>query len=255
MLSAVLEDAVGFIDRSRNLILQHFNSTREFKIKPDGSPVTLADLEAEDLLRELIRSHYPSHGVIGEEHGSDNPGAEFQWTIDPVDGTQNFAAGIPTFGTLLGIRYQGKAVLGIIDHPALDIRYAGAIGLGVTCNGKPVGNDRRISAYEVIASGTRSGYLRSGKGDIFDRLLAQFPDTRIYYDCFAHGLAISGALAAMVEYNVRIWDLTPVECLIQEAGGVYHRLDDPAALDSAGFTSSVHGQKDAVERVLRCIAG
>ena len=80
-------------------------------------PVTEADKGAERAIRRLIAERYPDHGVIGEEYGEDRPDAEFVWVLDPVDGTRAFIAGLPVWTTLIGLRFQGRPVLGSIGQP------------------------------------------------------------------------------------------------------------------------------------------
>src|SRR5882757_3019764 len=88
-------------------------------------PVTAADKGAEAAIRALISEHYPQHGVIGEEYGEDRPDAEFVWVLDPVDGTRAFIAGLPVWTTLIGLRHQGRPVLGSIGQC-----YTGEIYIG-----------------------------------------------------------------------------------------------------------------------------
>src|SRR6201996_3909083 len=91
-------------------------------------PVTEADKGAERAIRALISERYPDHGVIGEEYGEDRPDAEFVWVLDPVDGTRAFIAGLPVWTTLIGLRFQGKPVLGSIGQSFLDELYIGHAG-------------------------------------------------------------------------------------------------------------------------------
>src|SRR5438552_3402573 len=101
----------------------------EDKGGPKGfDPVTEADKGGERAIRKLISEHYPEHGVIGEEYGEDRPDAEFVWVLDPVDGTRAFIAGLPLWTTLIGLRRQGRPVLGSIGQPFLEEIYIGHAG-------------------------------------------------------------------------------------------------------------------------------
>src|ERR1044072_3383200 len=91
-------------------------------------PVTAADKGAERAIRALIAARYPDHGVIGEEYGEDRPDAEFVWVLDPVDGTRAFIAGLPLWPTLIGLRHQGRPVLGSIGQSFLDEIFIGHAG-------------------------------------------------------------------------------------------------------------------------------
>src|SRR5580658_8712637 len=89
-------------------------------------PVTLADKGAEAEIRRLIAARFPDHGVIGEEYGEDRPDAEFVWLLDPIDGTRAFICGLPVWTTLIGLRFQGRPVLGSIGQPFLDEIFLGS---------------------------------------------------------------------------------------------------------------------------------
>lgn len=204
--------------------------------KSDGSPVTRADKAAEQILREMVADRYPHHGVIGEEFGVTNPRAEFQWTMDGIDGTINAVHGVPTFGTLLGLRYGGEAVLGWIDHPALDRLTHGGPGVGVYAHGIISGMPQNelsplidlphddACRAAIVAASRYEAFQRSGEGAVLSRLQEQHSNVYIYNDCFAHSLVVSGVLAASVEFNLRIWDLTPAEALVRGVGGEFRYL-------------------------------
>jgi fructose-1,6-bisphosphatase/inositol monophosphatase family enzyme len=88
--------------------------------KSDFSPVTIADKLAEEKMRELIQKEFPSHGIIGEEFGKENPDAEYVWVLDPIDGTKSFISGALSFGTLISLLKNGKPIIGVINHPILN---------------------------------------------------------------------------------------------------------------------------------------
>src|SRR6266566_4473333 len=104
------------------------------KRKPDGSFVTSADFEVEELLRAQIQRQFPSHGIVGEELPAHLPQAEFQWIFDPVDGTEDFVQRIPTFGTIIALHYRGEPLAGVIDMPLLDMRVHATYGGGAFHN-------------------------------------------------------------------------------------------------------------------------
>lgn len=227
-LKETLPWANALADDAAKIIMSFYEQELEVDFKGDDQPVTEADRQAEKLIRAEILKRFPDHGVLGEEYGMTNPDSEYLWTIDPVDGTNNFALGIPTFGSLLGLRYRGEAVLGVIDHPALNIRCSGARGLGTVLNGKPVTlKDPQLSEIPLmmpIGISTRLMFDRTGDAALFDQLIGSFPMVQIYYDCFSQHLTIKGGLVANVEVGLKLWDLTPCEILIREAGGVFENL-------------------------------
>lgn len=246
----------SLIEKTRNLILQLWQENKfATELKEDKTPVTVVDLQAEQMLREIIQRNYPTHGIIGEEYENTNPDAEFQWTIDPIDGTQNLVNRIPTFGTLLGLRYQGKAILGFIDIPVLDILCHGALGMGVFCNNKKqILKDLQSAKLEhtdLIGSSTLDVFKRSGEEEKLFKVMNFHPHTRIYYDCYAHILAITGSLAAMVEFNLKIWDFTPTEFLLQEAGGKFVYLNKWSPDNPRDLAHAIFGKPTAVDLIVQ----
>jgi len=137
----------GLLNQTRDLILPLWQSNAfEFKFKDDDSPVSVIDLKCEELARALIHKHYPHHGIIGEEYGTEKGDADFVWTIDPIDGTQNLINRIPTFCTLLGLLHQGKPVLGWLDFPVLSETFRGGPSCGGPSCGSGIGRHRGARA-------------------------------------------------------------------------------------------------------------
>src|SRR5450432_1113924 len=111
---------VELAERSGDLIRPYFgNHSLEIETKADASPVTLADRGAETLMREMIESRFPNHGIIGEEFGDLRSAAEWVWVLDPIDGTKSFMSACPLFGTLIALLHRGRPVLGAIHQPIL----------------------------------------------------------------------------------------------------------------------------------------
>ena len=115
-------------DKSSEIIMQFFRHQLNIEIKKDNTPVTIADKNSEEKIRELIKQTYPSHGIVGEEYESINLDSEFTWVIDPIDGTQSFIAGHKDFGTLIALLHNNKSIIGIINCPAHKERWVGISG-------------------------------------------------------------------------------------------------------------------------------
>ena len=113
-------------DASGSVIRRHFRTPISVEEKDDDSPVTVADRDAETAMRAIIQEAFPDHGIVGEEHDDVNPGADYLWVLDPIDGTKAFIAGKPTFGTLIGLVRGGTPILGVIDQPVYGERWIGA---------------------------------------------------------------------------------------------------------------------------------
>ena len=119
------------------------------ELKSDQTPVTFADRGAEELLRRMINQNFPAHGIIGEELGAENPGAEFVWVLDPVDGTKSFVTGVPLWGTLIALLHRGQPVLGCIHQPVLQQLMLGD-GATTTLNGRAVRNRDALANPEAL---------------------------------------------------------------------------------------------------------
>ena len=239
-----------FVDLAREVIEKHYRAAFDTKIKSDNSPVTEIDLAVETTLRQAIARTYPDHGIIGEEFPHINPNAEYQWIIDPIDGTQNLVHRIATFGTILGLFKSGAPVVGVIDCPLLDYRVAAANGVGTFVNRQRVSfdpqNDRPLGPQDVIACSAPITFARSRDCQhVFRQLCAHHLGVRIYYDCYAHALAAAGSLAAHIEYNVRIWDIAASQILIEQAGGSFEIVDQYED-DGAARYSIIMGRKAVV---------
>ncbi len=131
-LAGRLADAAGVVAR------RYFRQPVDVEAKADQSPVTVADREAEAVMRELIEAEFPDHGIAGEEHGDVRTDAEYVWHLDPIDGTRSFISGKPVFGILVGLAHHGRPLLGVIDQPVNGERWLGAAGRPTTLNGQPV---------------------------------------------------------------------------------------------------------------------
>ncbi len=231
-IAELYSSALEFTAPARQLILDKFGAFSNgggragVTLKADASVVTEVDLAAETLLRQLISARYPTHGVIGEEFPPLNKQADFQWILDPIDGTNNFAHGVPTFGIIIGVHFRGEPLVGVIDHPALDLRYSGARGMGAFCNDTRLAivDAESLTPQEIVCLGVRSNFVGSGDEQRFDDFMKFHANCRIYYDCFGLTRAIHGQVGAQVTFNLNLWDVSACQVLVEEAGGMYRSL-------------------------------
>ena len=130
---------------------QRISSEPEVEIKADGTPVTTVDRAVEAALRRVIERRQPGHGILGEEFGAEGAGRDWVWVLDPVDGTRQFAAGLPNFGTLIALCHEGRPVIGVIAHLFCEATCIGVAGRRTLFNQRPVhcGGPDRLS--EVVA--------------------------------------------------------------------------------------------------------
>ena len=116
----LIEFAKELADASAAVIRQYFRTDYEVITKADESPVTIADRRAEEVMRDLIMQRFPDHGILGEEHGNYQPDADYQWVLDPIDGTKAFVSHSYLFGTLIALLKHGRPILGVINHPLMN---------------------------------------------------------------------------------------------------------------------------------------
>ena len=186
-------------------------------------PVTQADTGAEAEIRWLISTRYPEHGVIGEEYGEDRPDAEFVWVLDPVDGTRSFVAGLPLWTTLIGLRCEGRPVLGSIGQPWLDEVFIGnAKGSRlVTQDGeRPLAARRGVKLREaIIASTDPEACFDAAEFGAWTRLRSSVRLVRLGCDAYAYAMVAAGAIDVVVEAGLRPWDVEAAIPVIEGAGG------------------------------------
>ena len=226
--------ALEMTDEARRIITPALDGGFRVDTKLDRSLVTDVDRAVERRLREMIARWFPDHGVIGEEEAATRPDSPYQWIIDPVDGTEELVHGIPTFGTMLALEHQSDAVVGIIDHPVLDVRVDAAIGIGAYRNGRrlvlediPMPADGK--AVRMVMSARLNFARHVDEGHIFDTLTRRYPNHRIFRAAYAHTAVVSGAADVMVDAHNHVWDVAASRVLIEEAGGRYSIVRDSAA--------------------------
>lgn len=237
--------------KSAAVITPHFaNNHLEIELKADESPVTRADRNAEAVMRDLIRSEYPSHGILGEEYGEENPDAEFVWVLDPIDGTKSFASGCPLFGTLIGLLHEGKPVLGAIHQPILD-QFCYGDCRTTTCN------DKRVTLRPTSRL-DQATLLTTDLGDIavhqdgarFQNLVKQTKLLRTWGDCYGYLLLATGWADIMIDPIMNRWDFLPLIPIIQGADGLITAWDGSDALAA---TSIVAANKRIHSRVIEIL--
>lgn len=194
------------------------------KHKGDGSPVTLADQEAEALIRSqlLTESVLGPIDILGEEEGLQGTGTRWRWIVDPIDGTRSFIHGIPLFGTIIALldTQVNHPLVGVIHLPMLGQTFAAAKGLGATCQGAQMDLSGERSLDQVmIGVGDIAQFTSADRLSDYRRLQELSGYVRGYADCFGHGLVVSGGLGAMMDPALNPWDILATQVLIEEAKG------------------------------------
>lgn len=215
------EFLVELAEASAQEILPHFGRKDVgVQVKSDSSPVTVADRGAERVMRALIESRFPHHGIVGEEYGTVRAEAEFVWVLDPIDGTKSFISAVPLFGTLIGLLHHGKPVLGCIHQPVLQQLMIGD-GTVTTLNGTPVrGRDcASISEATVLMSDPMHPAVYQD-GPRFEALCRRARVVRSWGDCYGYLLVAAGWADVMLDPIMNPWDLQPIVPIIRGAGGI-----------------------------------
>jgi len=185
-------------------------------------PVTEADREAERALRAVLKARFPDHGILGEEWGSENLDRRHVWVIDPVDGTRAFIAGLPTWGTLIGLLDRGDAVAGLMAQPFTGELFFAVGGRGVY---EGPGGPRPLAARNTVRLAdatlcTTSPALFGAARPAYDRLEASVRLVRYGTDCYAYAMLAAGHVDLVIEAGLQAYDIVGLIPLIEAAGGV-----------------------------------
>jgi len=218
--------------------------------KGDHSPVTEADRAAEQAMRSLLARERPGDGVLGEEYGA-APAGERRWILDPIDGTINYLRGIPVWGTLIALEQAGEVVVGVVSAPLLGRRWWATRGGGAFGNGAPL----RVSRVSALADAQLSynaqvTFEQCGYGPQGLALSRRCWRTRGFGDFWSHLLVAEGAVDLSVDPIAAIWDLAPLQVIVEEAGGRFSDFSGAARLDGGNAVSSNGLVHDAALEIL-----
>ncbi len=240
--------ANSLADDASKTSMYYFRNKIEIEIKEDESPVTLADKETEQVLREKIRKEYPDHGILGEEYENEKIDSEFLWVLDPIDGTRSYIAGHKDFGNLIALLHNKKPVLGIINCPAHNERWIGVKNHKTKRNGKDVQTSaiKQIKDAYLFTSGLYFDEFQIRKG--LELLKEKTRYYRLGGDCYMYGMLASGLIDIVLEDTLKVHDYMALVNVIEGAGGVItDKFGQDISLDSDGSlvassTSSLHDE-------------
>ncbi len=224
MLDRVKSAALECATSAGRLLLRHFGKVRNVRVKENqSSVVTEADLASEQHILAIIRSRFPDHNIIAEESGFQDRGSAYTWVVDPLDGTSNFAAGLPWFGVLVNVLERSSPLIAAMYLPVEDRLYFAARGHGATRNGKPVHVTREsrwshlLCAYGMDAAPDAD--LMRRQGLLLGGLTQLARNVRATNSLIDFAYTIDGRLGAVVNLNTKIWDIAAPALLLPEAGG------------------------------------
>jgi myo-inositol-1(or 4)-monophosphatase len=203
---------------ARRIARQHFRLPLAVAHKTDGTPVTVADRGIEDQMRRLIRAAFPRHAIRGEEFAAEGSG-EFTWVLDPIDGTKSFISGYPLFGSLIALLHGGRAVLGVLEAPALGERWVGVEGRGTLFDGKSARTSDCRSLEQAILYTTTAETFEGADRSCFEALAARCALRRFGGDCYLYGMLASGYCDLIIEAQLKPHDFMAVIPIVNGAGG------------------------------------
>ena len=245
------ELAIETAQKAGQLALGYFQSAVAVEWKQDASPVTVADREAEALLRGAFLGAFPYDGFLGEETGDQAGSSGFRWIIDPIDGTRNFVRGIPLWATLVGLEFQGDPIAGIAVLPAMGQTFRALRGDGAYRDG------RRIHVSKIDKLGDAnlfyssiSWFRKAGREQMFLDMASRVQRQRGFGDFYGFVLVAQGSGEIMMEYGVHAWDLGALVPIVQEAGGKMTAWDGIANIDRPDVLASNGLLHDAALAIL-----
>lgn len=255
-LAAEIALAHRLADAARAEILPLFRTAVSSEAKGDATPVTIADRNAEEAMRRLLKAEMGQDGVHGEEFGVEEGRSGRQWVLDPIDGTTAFLAGRATFGTLIALLVDGFPVLGVIDQPILGERWLGVAGRQTTFNGKPAHTRacRELALATLATTGPQ--YFDDHEGEHFMALAAKTAHRRMVMggDCYNYAMLASGHLDIVCEAGLKLHDYAALVPVVEGAGGTMCDWNgEPLHAGSGGHVLAL-GDPARLEDVIEALA-
>ncbi len=225
MPSPELQAALEAARAAAEVIRGYYQRNLEIRTKADQTPVTEADVRAEQAIRAILEKRFPGYGFYGEETGQRELGAESVWLVDPIDGTKSFVRECPFFSTQIALLRGGRFVLGVSSAPAYGELAWAEDGAGAYLNERPL----RVSATSalgssIVSTGNLKTLARSAQWGKLGALIGQISRIRGYGDFVHYHLLARGSLDAVIESDVSILDIAALSVIVREAGGTFTDL-------------------------------
>lgn len=251
-LKELLTFAVRLAKEAGEIIHRYYQRSFVAECKQDGSPVTVADREAESYVRRSIEASYSADSILGEEEGERAGTSNRRWIIDPIDGTYSFVHGVPLFGVLLGLEIGEEVALGVVNMPALNEVVYAARGLGCFWNGEPAHVSQTCLLDEALLLSTDFGTCeRYGFGAAAEKLQSRVAARRTWGDCYGHILVATGRADVMLDPVMNIWDCAALQPIVEEAGGTFTDWSGQRSIQSSNAISTNGVLFDAVMETIR----
>lgn len=223
-----LEVALAAAHEAGALTLKYFQgSDLQVELKQDASPVTIADRQAELLLRQRITAAFPDDGIVGEEFPEKAGSSGYRWILDPIDGTKSFISGVPLYGTLIGVERNNRSEIGVILIPGLgECVYASAGNGAWYTKGSSSPVAARVSkkatmAESLFLTSEVKTFYKTGREMAYQRLQQASRLSRTWGDCYGYLLVATGRAEVMVDPQMSVWDAAALQPILEEAGGTF----------------------------------
>ena len=229
MIKQIFQIANSAIEKATQIVLEAHNLPKITEYKGKTDLVTQTDRQSEEIIISTIKNVFPNHGIIAEESGSINNDSEYQWIIDPLDGTTNFVHGYPSFGISIGVMHHDEYICGIVKELPANLTYSAIKENGAFCDGKQI----HVSDFSTLDQSllvTGFGYEHGGKWSANIELFKQFTDItlgvrRLGAAAIDMCHVASGKVDAYWEFDIKPWDTCAGVLIIQEAGGKVTKMD------------------------------
>ena len=221
MHSQFLTVALDAAKNAEEILLSYYNAdTLDVALKPDETPVTRADTEAEKTIRETIKQTFPDHGFLGEEYGIEKGDSPYIWIIDPIDATKNYIRKIPIFGTQIALMKDKELILGVSNAPLLNELLYAEVDKGAFLNGKPIKvSEVSQPSDAMVCHGGLNWFIEKGTfAGVYD-LIKIAARTRGFGDFYSYHLVASSRADVVIEAAISIWDIAAITVIVREAGG------------------------------------
>ena len=224
--SDYLKVALAAADKAAGISRSYFAGNFSVTIKADMTPVTQADVECEQAIRETILSAFPEHGFLGEETGQTKPDAEFLWLVDPIDGTKGFVRQYPFFSTQIALMHEGEIILGVSSGTMMDELAWAEKGKGAWMNGHRLNvSDIYDPDRAAVSTGNLKSLACSDGWAALGEIVRCADRIRGYGDFYHYHLLAAGKIEAVIESDVNILDIAALSVIVTEAGGLFTDLN------------------------------
>ncbi len=227
-LAGRFELARQLAEEAGRLTLHYFQQAGlQIDVKRDASPVTVADREAEQLLRRTIGQRFAQDAILGEEFGEQPGTSGYRWILDPIDGTKSFIHGVPLYAVLIGVEYHNESRIGVVHLPALrETAYACTAQGAWYIRGDEPPTAARVSSIEklgeaLFCTSSLNSFRKRDAWPFLERLATNAKLSRTWGDAYGYLLVATGRAEVMVDPVMNVWDAAAVLPVIQEAGGKF----------------------------------